>query len=737
MRKKFLLLIYLLGLYLFPQSASANCNFKTGNYINHINNPKSIELIDIKIPNSKAYNLNMIKILLSESINIPPILRKKFSAIIKVKYSFGNCEYKGKIWQNGDWRDHIKYNNGLPVRSLNVRLNEGNIINAIKFKLLLPETRNGYNEILGVLIAKRFGIISPETFQVPVSVNNNKIIMIFQEDSQKEMLERNKRREGPIFEGDERGFWSNDIDKDMVPDFNLAKIINKNWSLTGENAFYITLNAYSHINNHLAYKITPFYDMNLERSALMDDFHFFLLAMNGFHASVEHNRKYFYNTVDKKFEPIYYDGDLKLEKLNEEYLLLDEWENNYLKNLGFYKEYKSPYKNEFLDNDFVKNLENEFKDKVISYGKKEKKFFNNSIKSVHENIILLKNSIKSLNKSILDNLDITRQIKQGRISFLKKAKNSDKVLILDAFNQNNIDKDLSKTNPINNREREIFIKKLTNSSNQNRYLFLPEFKNFINNRELISKEINSDNIYFLYSNDIDLNIDQKNKEIFIKQLSSNAWILIKGVSLDGWQINFNGIFDQFNKESISNQERINLHGLTGCLNIYDSYLKNISIEIDGGSCEDSLNVVNSSGSIKKINVKNAFQDGIDIDFSKLTIDHIKVNYAGNDCLDVSAGDYKIEYSEFSNCRDKSLSVGEKSTINLNNTFINDSEIGIAVKDYSIINIRNANIKDTKICISAFQKKQEFGGSKAKLNNFVCDGEFISDNNSIINYNNEF
>ena len=40
--------------------------------------------------------------------------------------------------------------------------------------------------------------------------------MIFQEDSQKELLERNKRREGPIVEGDESLIWSNSIDRTSI-----------------------------------------------------------------------------------------------------------------------------------------------------------------------------------------------------------------------------------------------------------------------------------------------------------------------------------------------------------------------------------------------------------------------------------------------------------------------------------------------------------------------------------------
>ena len=34
--------------------------------------------------------------------------------------------------------------------------------------------------------------------------------------------------------------------------------------------------------------------------------------MNGHLALIPHNRKFFFNAIEDKFEPIYYDGDLEL-----------------------------------------------------------------------------------------------------------------------------------------------------------------------------------------------------------------------------------------------------------------------------------------------------------------------------------------------------------------------------------------------------------------------------------------
>ena len=86
-------------------------------------------------------------------------------------------------------------------------MKNGNIFNSVKFKLLIPHTRNYHNEILGILVTKELGFITPDTFEVFTEINGVKSIMLFQEKSEKELLEKNKRREGPIFEGDEELLW--------------------------------------------------------------------------------------------------------------------------------------------------------------------------------------------------------------------------------------------------------------------------------------------------------------------------------------------------------------------------------------------------------------------------------------------------------------------------------------------------------------------------------------------------
>ena len=152
-KKFYILLFYSIFIsFIFPRSAEAKCNFNSSEFIEELYTPNNIININIKTPKSKKYNLNFVKTLVSKRTTIPRSLKKKFNANLEVNYKFGSCQYNAKIWQNGDFKDHLKFIEGKPIRSLNVQLINGNILNAVKFKLLIPETRNSLNELLGSLI---------------------------------------------------------------------------------------------------------------------------------------------------------------------------------------------------------------------------------------------------------------------------------------------------------------------------------------------------------------------------------------------------------------------------------------------------------------------------------------------------------------------------------------------------------------------------------------------------------
>lgn len=185
----------------------ASCDFKTGESMGKLDAYEAISAMSIKTPNYTRWLEEVLNILISDSHTLNQSQKNWHRAKIDVEYKYGNCTHSAKIKLHGDLRDHLKYD-GEVKSSLRVKMQDGNIGSAVGFKLFLPQTRNGINEILATMALRELGVLAPDTFFVDVKFNQLKVRYLFQEDISKEFLERNSRREGPIFEGDERFLWN-------------------------------------------------------------------------------------------------------------------------------------------------------------------------------------------------------------------------------------------------------------------------------------------------------------------------------------------------------------------------------------------------------------------------------------------------------------------------------------------------------------------------------------------------
>ena len=151
--------------------------------------------------------------------------------------------------------------------------------------------------------------------------------MIFQEKAAKEMLEYNKRREGPILEGDERFFrklvekfednnlsnWSRRcavLNKSSK--YMLSKQINANIIKKSEGHKRMSLNASSYLNLIYLYFANRFQDtqnnfnyfeydlentllgmFNEKKISLLNEYNLVMLATNSEHGLAINNRKFF------------------------------------------------------------------------------------------------------------------------------------------------------------------------------------------------------------------------------------------------------------------------------------------------------------------------------------------------------------------------------------------------------------------------------------------------------------
>ena len=607
-------------------------------------------------------------------------------------------------------------------------------MNAVRFTLLLPNTRNDLNEVLGSLLLKNIGFIVPETFQVKTNINGVRAVMLFQEVVRKELLERNNRREGPILEGDESILWGDNFIISENHELSFSRVENENWFFKGNNTAKITLEAFHKLQN--AYLEHWHNEEDLKRiimnpnsrnDKLFSKYFFSLIALKGEHALYAHNRKFYFNPITKTFEPIYYDGNLSLQKKTKEndHILNKE---KILAAKSFYKINKSNFKKNFSNLINKNEIFNNFLDRIQIDEKKAQIFFEKSLSNIksNENIIhslinsteynnIWKRNIKNDYDRYLSKLSIFPDIEQTTI--LKISNDNKKYSSVSSDNKNLIltkeeVSDIISNNKLGDRR---FVYVPNQEYNEKLYLDFNEISNFSNG-------------YLKHSKTLIVNINYETKIISLKQSNPDDWILFVNTNMDNWTIIFEGV--EPNKKNF-NSERLNNNGLTGCLNFYKSNFINSSIKVNNGECEDSLNIVNSKGMIKNIEINNAISDGLDVDFSNINFGTLSITKAGNDCLDVSAGKYNINKINARQCRDKGVSVGEKSSMNIEKLIVDDAFIGLSSKDLSITSVKSAVHKNVKNCFEVAQKKQEFGGSKLNIAYLDCNKNIVDNNSRIL------
>ena len=725
----------------FTIHSIANCDFIEAEYIDELNSPEHIKSIEITVPKSSKFLKNALKILLSPAANIDPQLRKRFRAKVNVRYPFGLCKHEASVRQNGDWKDHIAF---VPVgkitQSLDVKLRTGNILNSVRFKLLIPTTRGGEKEVLGALLLRQLGFIAPETFLVDTNINGFSSKMLFQEVARKELLERNNRREGPIFEGDETLLWSTDLLSgsfiDSLEKLSLARLTNENWFKKGVSSESITINAFNRLQHaYLEYalggksKRLLVYPNN--EKTLFDHYFLTLSSMNSWHALRGHNRKFYFNSFEQKFEPIYYDGNLSFTKLDisDDKMLNKEILSKVVNQLGSKKEF---FRHIFEEKILKKEQEliNELLKRVKKPKKEVQVFFKQTISTIVENRKLIY-SLVSENKG--ENLPSASNYTNLETLYSSTQENFELPQTLFASIERYGDYFIGRG--LHGKVFHLNLEQVAEILSENtldgqRAVLIGQASELSNIEKIQTVSLPSQLGGSLMGSDtLEVEIDTGRRLIMFTQTKAHDWALISSADLTDWNIEMKG-YDLETTAKDQPAQRFNRYGMTGCLNFYKTLFGRTNVFSDARGCEDSVNFVSSSGNLDKLSVTDAYSDAIDMDFSDLTVSEIIVNSAGNDCLDVSGGKYIVHNFLATDCGDKGLSVGEKSVFESSKLTITDSILGISSKDSSVTKIGSARILKTPNCFESKRKKQEFGGAYIQFDSLDCAGLIETDSNSI-------
>jgi hypothetical protein len=653
---------------------------------------------------------------------------KRQKGFIKIITDKIDCTMEASIRPHGNFEDHRTGN----MPSLNINLKEGNIKGITRFLLLKPETRNGNNEILTTILMRYADFLAPITFNTDLIYNDQKFKVIFQEKRAKEMLERNNLRESFILQVDERFFR---LDPQEAKHFSLYGVSNSKLILKNEKNRIIAEYATSLINNlnrihvKLSEEKKDFSTLSkildkdyFERLEVYDALMYALIASHGI---AYDDRIFYFDPFSRKFIPIYYDGmavilDKKINKLST---------RNITEKNKFLPSAKSGA-NQALEAISKINLESlkvDLKNMGVLINHEE---LNSVIEKIKFNLLYLRSlkndklySITAIEEKEIINSKINTYNKSLNRNFVYYSDNFQKFISCE-FDKNNCrDLNITKENISKLLEQNlayddnyfVFLgKNLSGSSSKNFYYH--SFDNFVK-KNFDIKKINNE-IKIFHNKKTSINIYDNKKEIHIKNFGKEK-VVIFDSNLNDWSIFFSN--DQIiNQEvEITNLDRSDEFGLTGCLTFLNSKIDNIKINIENMECEDSLNFIKTVGNVDEMKIKGAKYDGFDADFSEINFKNIDIENSGNDCLDFSYGNYEIQNVVLARCGDKAVSTGEKSLLKIKQIEIFDSNIGIASKDSSKVFVENAEMKNIKNCLSSYKKKQEFWGGFIFANNIRC------------------
>ena len=659
-----------------------------------------LDNVVIKIDQKNLYNLELQRKNKLEGFSVD---NNNYS---NASINFRNNDYKIKLRVKGDRALHF-YKKDQTSYKIDLR-GEDRIWGLEEFSVQKPITRNYIYEFIFHRFLEFNNLISLKYFFVNLSINDtDQGIYAVEEGFSKELIERNKKRNGPIFGIEE-------TKGEIYPDIEYDLYSSEYWL---SNFSDLTNSALSKLENirQIDSDFKKYFDFNKWATyfAIID------LTQN-YHGSIPKSVKLYYNPVTAKFEPIGFDGHYNSNIFND-FILLDfldkdnincdflcrekEWFLKILNNSEFRSYYKDILKkisdrnfiNEFIN---INSLEiNFYNDQFLSETSKYDKIFRKGIGPYLYEQDYLINRANYIRSRLTD------------FDKYDKKKTDSKIKILDSKNILLNDK-IKKVNNIYYLNENLEIK-----SN----LYLP--------KDEILKINSGIKLYFeddfiIESNGSIFFEGEKNNPIIVSSKNKVGSFILN----DGQYIFKNVIFDNLSFPKV--KDKI----LHGGINIINSETSIDNVLISHSNSEDSINIISSKSTINNLEITNSLADGIDIDFGSVTFDGIFCIDINNDCLDVSSASVDGLNIVGYNIKDKGLSFGESSNGTIKKLDFRNSKLGIAVKDGSNLKMSEYFFGNNELDVAVFNKKKEYKEAKLEISDPITENSFtylLGENNFIL------
>ena len=656
---------------------------------------------------------------------------------VKTNIILNKKKYRADIRLKGDRDVHFKEKN---KSSYKLELDKNQYIFGLKkFSLQKPRLRNYIHEWIFHEMAKDFNIIKIKYDFINLSINGeNKGLYVIEEGFGKELIERNERRNGPIFGLDEDVFGGYD-----KPVF---EIYNKKYWARDEN------NSLARV---AAQKLGDFFNGQSELNQVFDlerwAAYFAVVDMtSNYHGAHLKSVKLYYNPINGLIEPIGYDGhrhkpnyhkfnvnyddriliDIVTDPLNEDEIrdftwlkkfffknekLNQEFYNLYLENLNNIS--SKTYVNKFL----LKNLKKIeeinshiyadyfYYDNIRNYGsglyyfllddyfhqveniqKKLKAKSNIQVLKKGSSEFIIKNYYKNYGALIVDKFICDNYSQKVEIKVNKLVKNfSDTIIKLPKEQIKNLH--CTHVNFVNKYNENSFLHKVDYINSDYYY---EEFKN-IKFERLGKYFVQEDKQLFLLNDEIIIDqnlyipkglkvIVKPNQKIFLTNnafiISNSPWIIGgKGgkVVITGEKNNLGGgILISDNKE-YSKIQNTKISYLTGHKQNLDS-----EFLIFG-----SINFHQTNVEINNVNFENIYsEDAINIFRSSFKINNNNYFNIDSDAIDIDFSDGEINSVNFENVENDAIDFSGSNVTIYNSSFKNVNDKLISAGENSKINI---------------------------------------------------
>ena len=674
-------------------------------------------------------------------------------------------KYKAKIRMKGvraiHWKDKRASSYKIDL------IGDNRLWGMEEFSVQKPITKNYVYEFLFHKLLSKTNNLHLKYFPIKLNFNDeDRGVYAVEESFSKELLERQKKRNGPIFSlNEDIGEWYPNVNYEIYSDSYWLREYPK---LT-ESAFSIL----NQIKENENLDIGDHFDINKWASyfAVID-------LLGAYHGSLSKSVRLYFNPTSSKFEPIGYDAHLGAGKFDN-FIFADflqesspnciyiceesEWYFKFFKlkngelNSNFiekYVYYLGLYSSDDFINKFLEENNKEiqkFNLLVYSENSKVDKIYHEGLGPYIYNNQIIFNRAKLIKERInsIDSNNFKISLKNNKL-FFKDNNSSFPVKIIATKCDDNTDRSFylagNMTINWNNGCKEILIGKnnisyfLDEDITMSKKKLINISEDFVNLATYPGVEEKSENTFLITKNLI-LNKNfyiKKNQNFLISEnvvieLLNNSILFIKGnIKFEGTKEkkitiksdSFGSIIFENNNVEIKNTSfenlgypKIDRYTFFGGLNFINSNAVLENVIIKNSKSEDAINLVNSNVSIKNITLKNIQSDAIDIDFGLVKFTKIFCLEIGNDCIDISGAKVDGTTLMIDKTLDKGLSIGESSNVKIKDLIIQNSNVAIAVKDGSNSFIKNFKSLNNEYDIALFNKKKEYDNPSLNVKNF--------------------